>query len=160
MKKNIIKSFAIYYQIIFIAKQDININNNDNYTTSYNNNSGNNSKLSLFRSSSNSSQKQKESDKKVNNLSDNSFNNNSIEMENNEKINKVFINFENSEESNDEKGEVLSDNIIIGEKEYEDDLSLNLYIEPEIGKDINEEQIPNLYNELLEGIDKNFELNF
>ena len=98
-------------------------------------------------------------EEEADNRSDNSFNNSNIEMEKNEK-DKVFINFENSEESNDEKSEVLSDNIIIGEKEYEDDLSLNLYIDPETRKDINDEQIPNLYNELLEGIDKNFELNF
>ena len=149
-------------------------------------NSAKNSKLSLFGSSPKSNKK--ESTKKINNISlynknslsknsnknsnsniindideevdchsNSSLLNGSIEIENGEK-DKAIIDFEKTEESfsYDEN----SDNIIIGEKEYEDDLSINLYIDPETRKNMNEEQIPNLYNELLQGIDKNFEQNF
>ena len=150
-------------------------------------NSLKNSKLSLFSSSPKSIKK--ENSKKINNISlynknslsknsiknsnsniiddvdeevdchsNSSFLNSSIEIENCKK-DKAIIDFENSEEtfSYDEN---LIDDIIVGEKEYENDLSINLYIDPETRKDMNEEQIPNLYNELLEGIDKNFEQNF
>ena len=70
------------------------------------------------------------------------------------------LNFDNSEESNEEEEENDSGNIIIGEKESSNNLNLILYIDLETIKDINEEYIPKLYNELIEGIDKNFEENF
>ena len=69
------------------------------------------------------------------------------------------LNFDNSEESNEEE-ENDSGNIIIGEKESSNNLNVILFIDLETIKDINEEYITKLYNELLEGIDKNFEYNF
>ena len=59
-----------------------------------------------------------------------------------------------NEESEDEDNE--DRNIIIGEKEFEKNLPGLLYIDPELAKNFNEEQLPNLYKELLQGIDKTF----
>ena len=78
--------------------------------------------------------------------------------------NKIFSSFSDSKESNDnneeEEKEEEERNIIIGEKESDSNLTIFLFLDPETKRNINEEQIPILYKELLEGIDKNFEKNF
>ena len=69
--------------------------------------------------------------------------------------------FGDSMESNEES-EVEEDengNIIVGEKKYEQILPNFLIISQETRR-INEEQIPILYNELMDGIDKKYEKNF
>ena len=73
--------------------------------------------------------------------------------------NEIFNNFLNSDESNEENVEEENENgdIIIEEKNNDKALALFIYIDPETKKNINDEQIPNLYNELLKGIDKKFE---
>ena len=93
-----------------------------------------------------------------------------LHIEKNKNEEKIFkkskIGFKNNKSSDDsedaleEENENESVHIIIGEKEYDNGLSLFLFIDPETKKNINEEQIPNLYNELLKGIDKDFEENF
>ena len=93
-----------------------------------------------------------------------------LHVEKNKNEEKIFkkskIGFKNDHSSDDsedaleEENENESVHIIIGEKEYDNGLPLFLFIDPETKKNINEEQIPNLYNELLKGIDKDFEENF
>lgn len=61
---------------------------------------------------------------------------------------------EESEVEEDENG-----NIIVGEKKYEQFLPNFLIISQET-RTINEGQIPILYNELMDGIDKNYDKNF
>ena len=70
----------------------------------------------------------------------------------------LFTSFTNSEESieSNEEDEKEERNRIIGEKKSYNNLADILYIDPEAKKDINEYQIPKLFKELLEGIDKNF----
>ena len=73
---------------------------------------------------------------------------------------KNFPIFTDTEESyNNEEEEKDDRNIIIGEKESDNNLATFAYMDPETKRVINYEQIPNLYNELLDGIDKNFQLN-
>ena len=74
--------------------------------------------------------------------------------------NKIFPSFTDSDDSKDNvKDEKVDTNIIIGEKFSDNNLAAFSYMDPETRKIINEDQIPNLYFELLEGIDKNFNLN-
>ena len=80
-----------------------------------------------------------------------------------EEINKNgnFQYFGDSMDSNEES-EVEEDengNIIVGEKKYEQFLPNFLIISQET-RTINEGQIPILYNELMDGIDKNYDKNF
>ena len=73
---------------------------------------------------------------------------------------KNFPVFTDTEESyNNEEEEKDDKNIIIGEKESDNNLATFAYMDPQTKRVINYEQIPNLYNELLDGIDKNFQLN-
>ena len=69
--------------------------------------------------------------------------------------------FGNSIESNEESEVEVDENgnIIVGEKEYEQILPNFLIISQETRK-INEGQIPILFNELMDGIDKKYEKNF
>ena len=126
-------------------------------------------KLPLCKNNNNYIKEQKY-EEEMNEHENSSENDSSYELENtkieskkqlDENINKIFPNFGNSEDSNEENEIEDNDvNIIIGEKESDKNLTPFFYINPQTKKDINEEQILNLYNELLEGIDKNFEHYF
>ena len=156
--------------------KDTNINNNDIINPFKR-------RLSLFSSHIDNDKKndisEKVSNKALNNLDEeinyenSSGDENSIELNinNSNKKSKIqdennqqnlFTSFTNSEESieSNEEDEKEDRNIIIGEKISDNDLADVLYIDPETKKDINEEQIPKLFKELLEGIDKNFEQNY
>ena len=84
-----------------------------------------------------------------------------IKNDNNSKITENSENSQNSSDENSESVEEDNDdrNIIIGEKEYENELPVLLYIDPENTCDINEAQIAILYKELIQGIDKTFRLS-
>ena len=163
-----------------INKEKNNNSNNDNFNNFKR-------KLSLFSHTDNdnkndiSEKERKISNKGLNNLEEeiNHYENssgdeNSFELnidntnkktknqKNENNLQNLFTSPTNSEESseNNEEDEGGERNIIIGEKESDNNLTGILYIDPETKKDINEEQIPKLYKELIEGIDKKFEQSY
>ena len=85
----------------------------------------------------------------------NTYKNDITEEKNNNNI--LFQNFEDSYESS---GDQKEEDDSTGEKDYENVLSMFWYTDSEAKRDINEKKLPSLYRELIEGIDKKFELNF
>ena len=108
----------------------------------------------------------KNENRQLNSSSDESFDsykyinkNNPKEKTEDEKNNNNIL-FQNFEDSYESSADLKEEDENLGEKEFENVLPMFLYTDSETKKDINEKKIPSLYRELIEGIDKKFELNF
>ena len=104
--------------------------------------------------------------RQLNSSSDESFDsfdinnkNNQEEKKEDEKNNHQIL-FQNFEDSYESSGEQNEEDENTEEKELENVLPKFLYTDSENKKDINEKKLPSLYRELMEGVDKKFELNF
>ncbi len=99
------------------------------------------------------------SDESVDSYNNNiNYKNNQKEKKEDEKNNQniLFQNFDDSYESSGDQKEDEN----LEEKEFENVLPMFLYTDSENKREINEKKLPSLYRELIEGIDKKFELNF
>ena len=139
-KKNIIKKKKISFEKSGKDKGENNLNQIqiDNTHENKQLNSSSDESIDLYYNNNLNNQKEKTEDEKSNN-------------------NILFQNFEDSYESS---GDQKEQNENLGEKEYENVLPMLLYTDSETKRDINEKKIPSLYRELINRIDKKYELHF